>query len=71
MAKAGPQTNGENQGGYDSEASLLWGFAHMHDSGTGGVCSDLLYLYGNSLWLTVLGRLAGKFPNFHPSGLSR
>jgi hypothetical protein len=37
MAKAGPDTNTENQGGFDSGAERVIGFSHMHDSGTGGV----------------------------------
>lgn len=36
MAKAGPDVNGENQGGFASDESQIWGFSHMHDSGTGG-----------------------------------
>lgn len=37
MAKAGPDVNGENQGGFASDDSPIIGFSHMHDSGTGGV----------------------------------
>lgn len=36
MAKAGPDVLGENQGGFSSDDSLIYGFSHMHDSGTGG-----------------------------------
>ncbi|EMD67251.1 glycoside hydrolase family 92 protein [Bipolaris sorokiniana ND90Pr] len=37
MAKAGPDVIGENQGGFSSEESdPIYGFSHMHDSGTGG-----------------------------------
>ncbi|KAF2871187.1 glycosyl hydrolase family 92-domain-containing protein [Massariosphaeria phaeospora] len=36
MAKAGPDVSGENQGGFASDGSSIWGFSHMHDSGTGG-----------------------------------
>ncbi|OAX83493.1 hypothetical protein ACJ72_02145 [Emergomyces africanus] len=36
MAKAGPDTDGEAQGGFDSNAFSVRGFSHMHDSGTGG-----------------------------------
>ncbi|KAF2192013.1 glycoside hydrolase family 92 protein [Zopfia rhizophila CBS 207.26] len=36
MAKAGPDVNGENQGGFASDNSSIIGFSHMHDSGTGG-----------------------------------
>lgn len=36
MAKAGPDVSGENQGGFASDDSQIWGFSHMHDSGTGG-----------------------------------
>jgi putative alpha-1,2-mannosidase len=37
MAKAGPDVyGGENQGGYSSDNSSIYGFSHMHDSGTGG-----------------------------------
>ncbi|KAH4046549.1 hypothetical protein HBI04_127960 [Parastagonospora nodorum] len=37
MAKAGPDVNGgENQGGFSSDGAPIYGFSHMHDSGTGG-----------------------------------
>ncbi|KAH7079645.1 glycosyl hydrolase family 92-domain-containing protein [Paraphoma chrysanthemicola] len=36
MAKAGPDIYGENQGGFASDGSPIYGFSHMHDSGTGG-----------------------------------
>jgi putative alpha-1,2-mannosidase len=36
MAKAGPDVMGENQGGFSSDDSPIYGFSHMHDSGTGG-----------------------------------
>ena len=37
MAKAGPDTyGGENQGGFSSDSSPIYGYSHMHDSGTGG-----------------------------------
>jgi putative alpha-1,2-mannosidase len=36
MAKAGPDVYGENQGGFASDGSPIYGFSHMHDSGTGG-----------------------------------
>jgi putative alpha-1,2-mannosidase len=36
MAKAGPDVNGENQGGFASDNSQIYGYSHMHDSGTGG-----------------------------------
>ncbi|KAF2276534.1 alpha-1,2-mannosidase-like protein, partial [Westerdykella ornata] len=39
MAKAGPDVNGENQGGFASDNSSIIGFSHMHDSGTGGSAS--------------------------------
>lgn len=39
MAKAGPDTLGENQGGFDSGNGMVYGFSHMHDSGTGGSVS--------------------------------
>ncbi|KAI9842899.1 MAG: hypothetical protein M1837_006731 [Sclerophora amabilis] len=39
MAKAVADTNGENQGGFASDAGLVTGFSHMHDSGTGGSAS--------------------------------
>ncbi|KAF1363603.1 hypothetical protein EJ07DRAFT_102433 [Lizonia empirigonia] len=40
MAKAGADTSGgENQGGFSSDMSLVYGFSHMHDSGTGGSAS--------------------------------
>lgn len=38
MAKAVADTMGsENQAGFATESSLVTGFSHMHDSGTGGV----------------------------------
>lgn len=40
MAKAGPDTDGEAQGGFDSNAFSVRGFSHMHDSGTGGVMAN-------------------------------
>jgi putative alpha-1,2-mannosidase len=39
MAKAGPDVYGENQGGFASDNSQIYGFSHMHDSGTGGSAS--------------------------------
>ncbi|KAL5116602.1 hypothetical protein ACEQ8H_005480 [Pleosporales sp. CAS-2024a] len=39
MAKAGPDVYGENQGGFASDGSPIYGFSHMHDSGTGGSAS--------------------------------
>ncbi|USP72992.1 glycoside hydrolase family 92 protein [Curvularia clavata] len=37
MAKAGPDVIGENQGGFSSyDEDPIYGFSHMHDSGTGG-----------------------------------
>lgn len=40
MAKAGADTDsGENQGGFASDMSSIYGFSHMHDSGTGGSAS--------------------------------
>lgn len=36
MAKAGPDVIGENQGGFSSSDAPIYGFSHMHDSGTGG-----------------------------------
>lgn len=37
MVKAGPDVIGENQGGFSSyDADPIYGFSHMHDSGTGG-----------------------------------
>lgn len=40
MAKAGADTyGGENQGGFSSDNSPIYGFSHMHDSGTGGSAS--------------------------------
>ncbi|KAB2581315.1 Six-hairpin glycosidase-like protein [Lasiodiplodia theobromae] len=36
MAKPVADVTGENQGGYASDDSLINGFSHMHDSGTGG-----------------------------------
>lgn len=39
MAKAVADTMGsENQAGFATDSSLVTGFSHMHDSGTGGVC---------------------------------
>lgn len=40
MAKAGADTwGGGNQGGFASDRSPIYGFSHMHDSGTGGSAS--------------------------------
>ncbi|KAK7718241.1 hypothetical protein SLS57_006117 [Botryosphaeria dothidea] len=36
MAKAVADVTGESQGGYASDDSEIYGFSHMHDSGTGG-----------------------------------
>lgn len=36
LAKAGPDVIGENQGGFSSDNTPIYGFSHMHDSGTGG-----------------------------------
>jgi putative alpha-1,2-mannosidase len=36
MAKASPDVNGENTGGFATDGSNVTGFSHMHDSGTGG-----------------------------------
>ena len=37
MAKAGPDVIGENQGGFSSnDTEPIYGYSHMHDSGTGG-----------------------------------
>lgn len=36
MAKASPDVNGENTGGFALDGSNITGFSHMHDSGTGG-----------------------------------
>ena len=44
MAKAGPDVyGGENQGGYASDNSTIYGFSHMHDSGTGGKPANLAH----------------------------
>lgn len=37
MAKAGPDSSTDNQGGFASDGGNITGFSHMHDSGTGGV----------------------------------
>jgi putative alpha-1,2-mannosidase len=39
MVKAGPDVYGENEGGFASDGSPIYGFSHMHDSGTGGTSS--------------------------------
>ena len=36
MAKASPDVNGQNTGGFATDGSNVTGFSHMHDSGTGG-----------------------------------
>ncbi|EAW07007.1 glycoside hydrolase family 92 protein [Aspergillus clavatus NRRL 1] len=36
MAKAVADTDGENQAGFASDTTVVTGFSHMHDSGTGG-----------------------------------
>jgi len=38
MAKAVADTVGENQAGFAFDTTVVTGFSHMHDSGTGGVC---------------------------------
>lgn len=38
MAKAVADTVGENQAGFAFDTTVVSGFSHMHDSGTGGVC---------------------------------
>ena len=43
MVKAGADTNGENQGGFDAKSQTVRGFSHMHDSGTGGVRVAILF----------------------------
>jgi hypothetical protein len=45
MAKAVADTNVDNQAGFASDSTLVSGFSHMHDSGTGGVCQDLHSTY--------------------------
>lgn len=42
MAKAVADTIGENQAGFAFDTTVVSGFSHMHDSGTGGVCSSPL-----------------------------
>ena len=37
MAKPVADVQGENQAGFASDGSLVIGFSHLHDSGTGGV----------------------------------
>lgn len=37
MAKAVADTRGENQAGFAYDTTVVTGFSHMHDSGTGGV----------------------------------
>jgi putative alpha-1,2-mannosidase len=37
MAKAVADTRGQNQAGFAFDSSVVTGFSHMHDSGTGGV----------------------------------
>ncbi|KAI5298448.1 hypothetical protein KEM55_003383, partial [Ascosphaera atra] len=39
MVKAGPDTQGENQGGFTPSSNVVTGFSHMHDDGTGGGAS--------------------------------
>ncbi|KAI5303983.1 hypothetical protein KEM56_006988 [Ascosphaera pollenicola] len=39
MVKAGPDTDGENHGGFTPESTVVTGFSHMHDDGTGGGAS--------------------------------
>ncbi|KAI5280140.1 hypothetical protein KEM54_003845 [Ascosphaera aggregata] len=39
MVKAGPNTDGENQGGFTPDSTVVTGFSHMHDDGTGGGAS--------------------------------
>ena len=42
MAKAVADTVGENQAGFAFDTTVVTGFSHMHDSGTGGVSSSVL-----------------------------
>jgi hypothetical protein len=37
MAKAGPDSDYDNAGGFSTDSGSITGFSHMHDSGTGGV----------------------------------
>ena len=39
MAKPVADVDGENMGGFASDGSMVNGFSHTHDSGTGGVSS--------------------------------
>ncbi|KAH8690760.1 alpha-1,2-mannosidase, putative subfamily [Talaromyces proteolyticus] len=39
MAKAGPDSDYDNQGGFSTDSGGIMGFSHMHDSGTGGAAS--------------------------------
>jgi len=62
MAKAVADVNGEDQGGFASDNSNITGFSHMHDSGTGGVRSQLANFYSkftiSDVWkVTKLGKL--------------
>jgi hypothetical protein len=63
MAKAGADVIGENQGGFASDDSPIYGFSHMHDSGTGGVSSRQNPSISNPIRLTVLGLIIRKFPH--------
>ena len=61
MAKAGADVIGENQGGFASDDSPIYGFSHMHDSGTGGVSSRQDLPISKPMRLTVLGLITRKF----------
>jgi putative alpha-1,2-mannosidase len=43
MAKAVAVTVGENQAGFAYDTTVVTGFSHMHDSGTGGVSNILKF----------------------------
>lgn len=68
MAKAVADVNDEEemQGGFASGDSDITGFSHMHDSGTGGVSTEVTrLLYGVALTF-LSGTLTWKFPLLPP-----
>jgi putative alpha-1,2-mannosidase len=71
MAKAVADTKGENQAGFAWDTSVVTGFSHMHDSGTGGVCDSPGPETEKYTQLTFTVSLAGKLSHLRPAILSQ
>jgi putative alpha-1,2-mannosidase len=54
MAKAGPDSDYDNAGGFSTDSGSIMGFSHMHDSGTGGVSYPLAVSYYSYLIKPIL-----------------